>query len=315
MHATTRFTGALCAIAVLLLTAACTSVSSVRQLDETSAKGLIQGKLEKQPLKIRVNNMSQLMVMTLRDYKTSVAHNNYEAALKRLLERNLVSQSVETKNYPVISGAFIERESTLDGPRTGMYRLQMSPDSNVLAGEFSVTGFDDLRRQKTSGYRVQGSVQPDGKLVLSREGWTTCDQAGAYVEEGSVAYLELIHCPIGTKVRWQGPASGKRVNVKWYTYSWAPDFQKQLLRDEGGLFAVGGGIDVERVTALRLTTETEATAEFTWKASLNDTGRTFVGSMETGGQHGTVAFGRKPDGTWFVDQLSIPGQIDYRVAG
>ena len=73
---------------------------------------------------------------------------------------------------------------------------------------------------------------------------------------------------------------------------------------------VGGDVEVGDVSDLRLMTETEAAAKFRWTASLNELGKLFFPNQLPAGMGG-VAFGKKPDGTWFVDHFEI-ASLNFR---
>jgi hypothetical protein len=104
----------------------------------------------------------------------------------------------------------------------------------------------------------------------------------------------------------QSVEPGAQADVKWYTYSWNPAFQKQIQGTGISSTVVGGEVEIGEVSNLRLVDVTEATATFAWKLSLNNTGKTFLGDVHPSG-NAEAEFGKKPDGTWFVDRATIPG--------
>jgi hypothetical protein len=285
--------------AVALLLAACgSSVSSVKQLDESSASGLIGDRLKKEPYEIQADNISKLLGRTLRDYKSSNAGNPQEATIKRLLDKGFVVQTVETLSYPKISGKF-ESQKNYYGNWT-VFDLEMQPNSNLLTGDSYRT--PALGSPKPgSVWRVEGSVEPDGRLMLNTAG--IAQEEATYVEEGPAAYLDFKG---GSYYgRFKGNASREKVSVNLYTYSWSPDFiQKQLTHKRGSIYVTGGDCEVGNVSDLRLVTDTVATARFSWKATLNDVGTMFFPDQPPSGT-GEVSFGKKPDGTWFVDKLRL----------
>jgi len=284
---------------VILLTAACSSsVHSVKQLDESSARDLIKDRLTKDPYKIHADNISKLLGRTLKDYKSSPAGNEQEAIVKRLLDKAFVIQTTETVSYPKSSGTFISQNQYV-GYWT-IYDLEMRPNSNVLTGDSYRTGSLEGLAKPASPWWVEGSVEPDGSLRLNTSG---SHEEAAYVEEGPAAYIDFRG---GSSYgRYKGSATRKRVDVKVYTYSWSPDvLQKRLTRTGDAIYVIGGDFEVGNVSRLRLVTDTVASAEFAWKASLNDVGQIFFPIRPPDGT-GEALFGKKPDGTWFVDQLSV----------
>ncbi len=283
--------------AVILISAACSSsVSSVKQLDESSARDLIRDRL-KEPYKIRADNVSKLLGRTLKDYKSSNAGNPQEATVKRLLDKGLVIQTVETVSYPKISGTFVSQKNYY-GDWT-VYDLEMRPNSNLLTGDSYRTGTLGSPKPQ-SPWWVEGSIEPDGRLRLNTSG---ANEEATYVEEGSAAYIDFKGG--STYGRYKGNATGKKVDASLYTYSWNPDLsQKRLIREGNAIYVIGGECEVGNVSGLRLVTDTVATATFGWKATLNDVGASFFPVQPPTGT-GEVSFGKKPDGTWFVDELRL----------
>lgn len=284
------------AVTLALLSGCGSSVSSHKQLNESSARDLIKDRLKKEPYKIRADNISRLLGRTLKDYKNSNAENDQEATVKRLLDKGFVLQAVETASYPKISGTFTSQNNYM-GYWT-VYDLEVLPNSNTLTGDsYRILSLDTPKG--ASPWWVKGSVEPDGKLKLNTSG---SYEEAAYVEEGSAAYIDFRG---GSSYgRYKGSATRKKVDVNWYTYSWSPDLQKRLTRAGDRVYVIGGDFEVGDVTNLRLVTDTEATAKFSWGASLDDVGKLFTPNQPPRGV-ADVDFGKKPDGTWFVDHLRI----------
>jgi type IV pilus assembly protein PilA len=305
-----RWVLAAIAAPTLLFTAACTSsTSSVKKLDESSAAGLIETRLKAEPYKVRLGSISGLFGRTLIDYKNSQSQGDLETTFKRLLDKGLVQQTVETVSYPAVAGTFVTEDQWVKGVGQGSaeYVLGMSPNSNILTGEFRInTTANVIGQPERSTHNVQGAIQPDGKIALRFEddGTGFSERKGDYVEKGSTAYLHIFPVAGGTYTDWQGQATGRRVEVKWYTYSWSSSASKDMGGDQSGPFFIGGALKVEDVTGLRLVKETEATAKFSWQASLNDMGRLFYPNQLPNGV-GEASFGKKPDDTWFVDELRL----------
>lgn len=276
------------------------TVKVTKELNESSARELIKDRLSKETYKIPVDNITRLFARTLTDYKTVNAAAGPVADLKRLLDKGLVLQAADSVSYPKISGPFVFRG---EGDWTQGWHLETVPNSNSVTGEFFPAGPPALYGSERSGAR--GTVQPDGKIELHVEAkgltWIC-----TYAEKGSDAYLVVQSAPADNMVgnRYKGSATGKRVDVKWYIYSWSPDFQKQFVHTQSGTSVIGGGWEVGEVSGLRLVTDTEATAKFAWKASLNDIGKLFFPSQTPHGEF-QPTFGKKPDGTWFVDRLGV----------
>jgi hypothetical protein len=267
-------------------------VRVTKELNELSARELIKSRLTEETYKIPVDGVSELFARTLTDYRTLTAPTGRQAELKRLLDKGLVLQTAGIASYPRISGTFKYR-SQVGNEQMREYHIEMLPNSNFFTGEFVVTY---CCPESSNRSRARGTVRPDGTMEFQEGGWYGYNRT--YREEGSAAYL------IFPGQQYEGTATGRRVDLRSYTYSWSPGFQKQLVRSQNATFLPGGRFEVGEVSGLRLVTDTEATAKFAWKASLNDLGKLFFASQAPAGAS-EATFGKKPDGTWFVDRLGI----------
>jgi hypothetical protein len=284
----------LCAFA-LVLSIGCSS--SAKKLDEASASALIKERLSKQQFKISAAPVSKYLVRSLSDYKTAKLENDEEAVVKELLNKGFVVQRPETLSYPQVSGRFIS-EGQWGGVWT-VYDFQMTPNSNLFTGASFRTNSHDNPVKPEGVWWVQGSIDPTGNMKLNTSG---AQEEVMYVEEGGAAFLDFRG---GSSYgRYKGKATGKKVDVTSYVYSWNTDFLKDhSTKDANGLFLLGGTFEVGDVSGLRLITETVATASFAWKLSPNDVGKSFFTRIPSG--KGEASFGKKPDGTWFVDEIKI----------
>jgi hypothetical protein len=278
-----------------------------KELNESTARELIKDRMSKVPYRIPVEDITRLLARTLVDFKTVNLASGPGATLKRLLEKGYVLQTADIVSYPKISGTFMTDDcQVLVGDRPTPCRkgwhLEMVPNSFSVTGEYL---FLPPASYPFGSKRIgaRGTVQPDGKVELHVEEGGYGTPSYTYAEEGSAAYLVATPPSFETVgTRYKGSATGKRVDVKWYTYSWSPDFQKQLVGTGDATYVVGGGYEqVGDVSDLRLVTDTQATAKFSFRVSLNDLGKLFIPSQPP---NGTVqaTFGKKPDGTWFVDR-------------
>lgn len=267
----------LCAVNLSLISVGCkSSAPAVKELDESSAKELVQ----EEPFEVRVNDFHPLFKRTLKDYTAADAHTKEEACMKRLIENGFVVRSVESKSYPKISGTF--------SVETRDFRLEMVPSTNLLTGTY----IQHDGSLFAGSYKASGSVESDGKVQLTIEGFGT--ESAFYHEDGSVAYLDF------PGRSWKGNGTGQRVQANWYTYAWSPQLEKQLRHKNDDVFAIVGKFEVSSVSNLRLVADTKATAKINWKASLNSLGKSIFPEQPPAGE-ADVAFGKKPDGTWFFD--------------
>jgi hypothetical protein len=262
-----------------------------------------------------------LMKQTPRDY-TSGSVAGQEAILKGLLERKLVVQHPVIFAFPNVSGEFTSRNYQYNGQaqfsldhkdhfNVETFKLEMVPNSNLLTGELN-GHFEPNEQVNGRDYSlhltVKGTVNVDGYVDLTLGGGEylmTSSRSGRYIyrEDGATAYL-------GRPNRGGNPAVGKatrqKVNVTFYDYAFSPEMEKQILRIRQGPYVPGGSFEVGETSGLHLLIETEAAAQFSWQVSLNDIGRILVGTGQPRGK-GEVAFGKKPDGAWFVDRVTFDG--------
>ncbi|MGP8248175.1 MAG: hypothetical protein ACLQVN_27150 [Bryobacteraceae bacterium] len=294
------------------------SCQSRKQLTETSARDLIREYIssQKQSFTVPVGAILPLMSRTKKDY-TATASNEVEVAVKRLIGTKLVMQTPVMIAYPVISGQF-SRRYTIDNDTarfsldhkdhwyTETYTVETGPNSNVVTGKREIT-IDPPYGSRSNLVQQQsatGAVRPDGSVDLQTASIGHADYVldvrfrFAYIEDGPTAYLQS---PNGTKL--VGKASGRKVELKEYEYSFSPEMQKRVLGQGQQAYVSGGSFEIGEVSGLRLLGETEATAAFAWHAAMNDLGRALLGDEAKPAGTGAATFAKKPDGTWFIDSV------------
>jgi len=278
----------------LVLAGGCTSK---KELTESSALALLRERTDKRKYMIPLSGLMRLMTRTREDY--SSGNGTADATvLKELLARGLVVQHVDTVSYPKISGRFAGTFAYGNGEHyTEGYDLETGQDSNTLSGDqfYIEPGRGINQRDK-----IAGTVMPDGGIDLHT---TTGDyywqmKHATYTEEGSLATLKFR----GQSASLNGKATGQKVAVKWYQYEFSPETMRQIEKTSAGSHLAGGEYEVGEVTDLRLVTETAAVARFSWHVSLNSFGQIISSGKEPSG-NGGVSFAKKPDGTWFVDEV------------
>jgi hypothetical protein len=293
------------------------SCAATKDLNETSGRAILRERLQKEKYMLPLAGILPLMKQTQKDY-TSGSVTGQEAVLKTLLERKLVVQHSQILAYPKISGLFSERK--LHTPKVfnpagrddfliENYKLEMVPNSNIVSGEFEVIA-DPPPTNRSSvllHMKVKGTVNIDGSVDMRPEddpvGWRT--GRFMYHEEGNIAYLR--HGRPGNE-NLVGKATGQKLELKFYEYAFSPEMEKQILRTSQGSYVPVGNFEVGEISGLRLLIETEAAGQFTWRVSLNDIGRVLVGAGQPHGK-GEVVFGKKPDGSWFVDRVAFDGYV------
>ncbi|MGO8787282.1 MAG: hypothetical protein ACLQVL_07860 [Terriglobia bacterium] len=101
-----------------------------------------------------------------------------------------------------------------------------------------------------------------------------------------------------------GKPTGQRVEVKYFDYAFSPEIQKLIVGTGQQASIPVGSYEIGEVSGLRLLTDTEATAAFAWSVPLDDVGHAFFDDDAKPAGTGEAGFGKKPDGTWFLDHVS-----------
>lgn len=210
----------------------------------------------------------------------------------RLLEQKMMVAQTDKVPYPNIRGRFrSDSKYSYDE-----YDLQLVPNTNNIKGVRYQQGQNETRQRQSE---VTGTVEASGLVQLGRSRFQ-------YKEEGTTAWL--MDKDAFNVVNYKGAVSGPPVEVTWYTYSFTPELQSQIVKTNDAPFGIGthevqngkgGTYEIGELTELQLVLETSAVASFSWTASLNRFGRAFYGTDKPSGK-GRVGFAKKPDGTWFV---------------
>ena len=146
-----------------------------------------------------------------------------------------------------------------------------------------------------------GRIDPNGLVHLLRSFYCLPgydDTEFLYEEEGATAYLRQK----GVKDPWviTGPASGQRVELKWYEYAFSSEVRKvQVSTSRDTLYLAGGRFEIGEVSNLQLVIGERAVANFAWQASLDKLGHIMLGEAKPNG-NGTAEFAKKPDGSWVL---------------
>jgi hypothetical protein len=297
-------------IVALSLCLSCNSpASSHKELNESTARDMIRENLSKRPLKLPLARFGQMMNRSQLDYTSFTPSSEAEVIFKRLLNGKFAEQTIDKVQYPMVSGTFVWVEKTNSpewDPVTNTYELDlyMVQNSNKLIGLKKEFRESKIMHVSDSG-RLDGTIQPEGGIELDlysgnmKLGWNL---KGNYSEKADKAYLNLIPGPIsGPSREYVGKATGKTIQVNWYTYSWSADFRNRMVNDNNNFYVVGGKIEAGNVSDLRLVTDTEATARVHWVPTPNDIGKLF--DLTPQGGTFSASFAKKPDGTWFLDRI------------
>lgn len=285
-------------VLILAISALCsTNCTSSKELNEKSARGMIKEATANARYPVPVRQfVGQFMQKSLVDNgqtaasakANKVAPEQAIMAFGRLLDQNFMVLHVDTLQYPQIQGSYIvDVDPKL---MTSEYKLEMIPGTNNIRG--SMTQKDPL--SPLQRYVITGRVETDGSVSLTLDRGRTYHYQ--YKQEGSKARLINKGDMFGQNFTG---TPGSMVDAKWYTYSLSSDVQfLDNANANGGRYEIGG------VSGLQLLTDTQAVAHFAWTAALNKLGRAFYGSLNPNG-NGFVEFGKKPDGTWFVQNYQM----------
>jgi hypothetical protein len=292
----------LMAVALLAGIVAC---SSSKVLNESRVRDLIADEIKRTNgnFMISVSEVEPYMTRTRKDYTSSTVTSGPEFILKQLLERKLVVQRQDSVSYPRIAGRFVYSNASMKYE----FDLEPTPDSNTCTGT-RYSEFKNMAGRMAS--KLNATVAANGSVHITKaptglmDSTPDFEETFQYHEEGGAATLRSLH---GDSV-FTGPATGQKLELKWYEYSFSPELAKQIVHDQHGPFVSGplkgdfvpgGAFVLGEVSDLQLLLDTHAAANIAWQVSPNDLARIFLGSEKPAGKT-EVHFVKKPDGTWVV---------------
>jgi hypothetical protein len=273
---------------------------SDKELTEASGRRLLATKTQEDAYRIDIDWIRPLFAKSRTDYKTFNGEGP-GAVFKKLIEHGWVAQSVETHDFPDVSGVFVGTGS--GNGRVFDMKYDVHPDENA----YSFGGTASWKwSPRTEPSITEGTSAGPFVAVLKSDGsfdahFTNVygNWVGKYTEDGAAAYIDMPEGGFTQQYHLVGKSTGKRFNVNWYQYEWTPEGRKHLAIGSFGVTAgFGGKFKIGELSELRLDSDTQAVAVFTWEVTLDEFGQVLVGSKTAQGK-GTVQFGKKPDGTWF----------------
>jgi hypothetical protein len=310
-----RKISALSFLLVALSIIACASTEfSVKQLNESSAKRMIADYLAANNYEFK-NELHKILPVltdshTTEDYSRGTSTSNRVWGLfpKLFLEQGFLSQRASTITYPKVSGDFANEAAGNGWWEKEHWILHPVPDSNALEGQFTR---QDNHETGPEVEAAKGTIQPDGQVVLynMRFGWDALP--AQYYERGTKGYLQFKAGARGWLSNYGdvfvGPSTGQKVTVTYYSYALTPKFQALIKHGPSGEYLVTGNYEVEKVTNLRLITDTLASADFTVTVTLNSIGRLLASHVHFSSFQLTqqASFGKKPDQTWAIDAVTL----------
>jgi hypothetical protein len=199
--------------------------------------------------------------------------------------------------------------------RETTYNLESGsgPQAAQLTGRETVVDIgprESNGRTRKSDEALKGTIGPDGKVRLAWGPYGQFTVNLTYVEEGGKAILRAsgpgcYQCPIVVTDYVGGQATGENTTVTLYDYAFSPEFMT-LITGSNPPSVVVGSYQAGEVTKLALTIETRAQATFAWQSTPNEVARVLLGDGAVAGKGaGRVEFAKKPDGSWFVDSVSV----------
>lgn len=296
---------ALNSLVCFILIVGCGSpATSVKQLDESTAKRMVADRLDTKQYELSINQILPFLVIahSIVDYRMGDIV-PYGPVLKRLLEEGFISQTIHTTSCPEVSGTFVRGCPEADcnlGWFKQQWTLRPIPGTDQLQGEYIF----ESAIARFAPHSAIATIEADGTFNLScLDGGCEDTGQGQYYEDGGNGYLRFPQYSRQLNVPYIGPATGRKLKATWYTYALTPKFQGFIQYGPAGPYVLGGNIQVGQVTNLRLNTDTQASANFAWSVSLNDVGK-MVSQGNAPNGTGRAVFGKKPDQSWAIDAVT-----------
>jgi hypothetical protein len=300
----------LCTVTFITL---CGCTSNKKELTDSSALDMMRD--YEKPYKFLVN-VSALRIIrneTPMDYSRSAGGSAEGQIIKQLLDAHLITQNTRTLDYPKLSPELSGKYTNSEGDAfTETFKLSNGDNSTALSGQKLLTN----KFGQSDTFTESGTVAQDGTLELTamQGPYVWAQERGHYREDGDAAYVDLEAMPGKMLVRdghpafrLTGRASKAKTHIVWYRYSIPASVTQDMVTAPNGEFLKCGDWKLSGISGLKLDSDTRASAEFTWEAaSMCKFGSVFAAAegIPLNGT-GEVRFAKKPDGTWFVDNMSF----------
>jgi hypothetical protein len=298
-----------CVLVLTVLGIGCSSSTSTKELTESSGLPLVASYIAENQLQLHLAPVAALFGETRTDYKT-FAGTGIGLVLKSYLDHGWVTQEIDTRSFPEVLGVF-EGDAHVDNWwYHAKYTVYPDHDSNSFSGinDWKIMYPNGVVKEAGTGHgSLVATLKSDGSFEAR------CPPAvgycgtwiGKYSEQGPAGFLDMAGGGgFSPPYHLVGKSTGRQVQLNWYKYSWSAEAQKLLHQDPGyGISADAGHFKVKELSGLQLVIDTVATAQFTWEVQLNDIAEATLGIKSVPGT-GTVTFGKKPDGTWFVTKVT-----------
>jgi hypothetical protein len=282
-------------ISILIILTLLVGCSSSKELTETSGRQLIQEAASKAPYNASLRGLDGISNRTQTDYRLSPGSGNGpDAVAKRMLDKGLMTVSVETLSFPRISGSFLcppPPACVGKGDLGDKLSIENTPGTNEVSGEMVFSSCDGDQRKMP----FKGMLNADGTFGMD----TMFKTSAVYQEHGGTAEISfpLLNGYSSSDI-CRGNATGQKVQVVWYDYGLAPDFAKRIIPSaDGRRFISVGTATITDVSNLRLDNETNASSTFAWEVKLSSDDEAVLGTDKLSG-NGAANFAKKPDGTW-----------------
>lgn len=252
---------------------------------------------------------------TTTDYRIKGSRAPLAYLAKQYLEVGFLSQRATTVTYPKVSGTFVHVKKYPPHTYAGtawtkrQWVLQPVSGTNKLQGR--CTKQDGPVESSPDVRAASGVIQPDGNVALGCALFSWNNIPAHYYEKGGNGYLlfDSIANEINPNEQEEetfvGPATGEKVTVTYYDYAFTAKFKALLKHGPNGEYLVTGNYHVEKVMNLRLNSDIMANADFTFSVTMNSIGRMIFPRRPSFEATKTAIFGKKPDGTWAIDSVTL----------
>jgi hypothetical protein len=294
-------------VAILLVNI--TACTNRKELTPKSARSMLQEKLDSEPNRTYVPLAAITALFqkqTTVDYRTnSVTADDLPGLVRRLIDGGFVSVSSQAQTYPDVSGTYTSTVQFVNLPFEYHVSLQSHPGSTAITGTF----YTVYSGNRTDG-SMTGNAHQDGQVDLT---WQFPGNINSTI--GPYTYkidrsdgAEKLNGPspnwygVTFSAARNGGPSTASVSVPMYSYAFTSKLETKTINNLA--HASVGHLVVTTVDNLLLATDTQATGTFAWKYQYNSFGEA-VSQSKQPDRTGHVIFGKQPDGSWVVTEVSM----------
>jgi len=269
----------------------------------------------------------------IRSWQRSTSFSMHDRDVVRsMLRAGMIEQRGTAKWYPAIRGQYTER---LRNDGTLRLNFEIIPGTNlVLAnGRFVSTNLYSGKPGPAVPAGAIGYMHSDGSVDLELTVAPLTARSGLYAraDAGGISYLvdcaeigrpcsvsrnALIAMAVKERTadpfaphpavfptvgdELEGKAAAEQVEVRWYSYSFAPEARLALWKDNAGDQLAGGRFIIDRVTNIAFDGFSYARVRFRWHLTLDSIGRLIWGDSGPITGESTADFQRGGNGDWVL---------------